>query len=180
MDMRPTPVPLVPETPPAAGEAPQAMWTDDAAPCAAWAPAARPAAGLPLREPAPVAATGAALVTLGYCAAFAVAAPLTAPDPAFGAAAADGQGTAVVAAVMGGLLLGLPLAAQALHAQLARPQAEACGRDDAPGPRYVYAPGARRRMALGLGAAYATAAVLAAGLVTSTGAWSALRVALAY
>lgn len=180
MDLRPIPVPPVRQRPPAPDDAPQADWIDDAAPRAWWAPPAGPVAVPPLHAPAPVAATGAALVTLGYGAAFAVASPLAAPDPALGAVPVDGPGTAVVAAVLGGLLLGVPLAAQVLHAQLAGPRHAADPHGDEAGPRYVYAPGARRRMALGLAAAYATAAVLAAALVASTGAGGALRAALAY
>lgn len=123
------------------------------------------------RAPAPVGATGVCLVTLGFSAAFAAVSGVG------DTTAVDGHGTSVVVAVIGGLLLGLPLAAQALHAQLARPLG---GFDGAVGSRYVYAPGARRRMAIGLGIAYATAAALSTLLVASTGAGGALRAALAY
>ncbi|RPH43000.1 MAG: hypothetical protein EHM87_15060 [Burkholderiales bacterium] len=141
------------------------------------------AAARPLHAPAPIVVTAVALVTLGFCVAFALVAPLGAAaassDP-WSPAQADGVGRAIAFAVIGGILLGMPLAIHVLHRELARPLALGEAREDASASRFVYAPGARRRMMLGLAAAYGTAALLALLLARTTDAASALRALLAY
>ena len=134
-----------------------------------------------LRAPAPVIATAVSLVTLGFGVAFAFAAHLdapAAPDWPGGAEAVTGAPGAL--AVIGGLLLGLPLATAVLHRELARPLRAGEWRDDGSAARYVYAPEARRTMTVGLAAAYGTAAVLTVLLAARTGAGTALRALLAY
>jgi hypothetical protein len=124
-----------------------------------------------LRAPAPLAATSVALVTLAFGIAFLVAVQLPAVVVAtYGWLGIQGAvpGVSVAGALLGGLLVGTPLAAQVLHRQLARPLG--AGEPPEPGTatRYAYSPDARRRMAVGLAAAYATAALLALGLARAT------------
>ena len=136
-----------------------------------------------LHGPAPIVVTAIALVTLGFCAAFALFAPLGAsvapgdPWPLAQAAAAD---RSIAFSVIGGILLGMPLAIHVLHRELARPLVVGEASEDASASRFVYAPGARRRMMLGLVAAYGTAALLALFIARTTDAASALRALLVY
>jgi predicted NBD/HSP70 family sugar kinase len=97
-------------------------------------------------------------------------------------ALADGFGVAVavtdppvVLAVIGGLAIGMPLAAQVLHREHARPLGRAEG-----GARYAYTRQGRRRMAAGLAAGYLTAAALACVLASTTSASRELMSLLAY
>jgi hypothetical protein len=126
-----------------------------------------------LRAPAPVAATSAALVTLAFGVAFLAAVQLPAAAGAVYAwLGVEGTvpGVSMAGALLGGLLMGTPLAAQVLHRQLARPLGVGAQPPAQAGTatRYAYSPDARRRMAIGLAAAYATAALLALGLASAT------------
>ena len=82
--------------------------------------------------------------------------------------------------MIGGILLGMPLATHVLHRELARPVVVGEAGEDASASRFVYAPGARRRMMLGLVAAYGTAGLLALFIARTTDAASALRALLVY
>ena len=131
-----------------------------------------------LRGPAPAAATATVLVSLGFGVAFA----LVAHAHGLALALADGFGVAVavtdppvVLAVIGGLAIGMPLAAQVLHREHARPLGRAEG-----GARYAYTRQGRRRMAAGLAAGYLTAAALACVLASTTSASRELMSLLAY
>jgi hypothetical protein len=137
----------------------------------------------PLHAPAPIVATAASLVTLGFCIAFVLAAPLgitAAPGDPWPVADRGAGDHAIAFAVIGGILLGMPLAVHVLHRDLARPLTLGEARDDASASRFVYGPGARRRMALGLGAAYGTAALVVLLITRTTDTASALRALLAY
>jgi hypothetical protein len=135
-----------------------------------------------LAAPAPVIPTAAALVTLGYCVAFSLATHL--PAMAFGLADVLGLGWTpraipVPLAVLGGLLLGLGLATQVLHAQLARPAGNGA-RVPGVGGRFVYTGDARRRMMHGLMTAYLTAGTLGVALLSTTHASRDMLALLAY
>jgi hypothetical protein len=137
-----------------------------------------------LQAPAPIVVTAAALVTLGFCIAFLLAAPLgaaVAPGDPWSLANRTAGDHSIAFAVIGGILLGMPLAVHVLHRDLTRPLVLGEARDDASASRFVYdGPGARRRMALGLGAAYGTAALFVMLIARTTDAASALRAVLAY
>jgi hypothetical protein len=136
-----------------------------------------------LRAPAPIVVTAIALVTLGFCAAFALFAPLgasVAPGDPWPLAQAGAADRSIAFSVIGGILLGMPLAIHVLHRELARPLVLGEASEDASASRFVYAPGERRRMMLGLVAAYGTAALLALFIARTTDAASALRALLAY
>jgi hypothetical protein len=131
-----------------------------------------------LRGPAPAPATATALVSLGFGVAFALAAHAH----GLALALADGLGVALAVtdppaafAVIGGLAIGMPLAAQVLHRDHARPLGRAEG-----GVRYAYCRQGRRRMAAGLAAGYLTAATLACVLASTTSASRELVALLAY
>jgi hypothetical protein len=131
-----------------------------------------------LRGPAPAAATASALVSLGFGVAFALAAHAH----GLALALADGLGVAVavtdppvVLAVIGGLAIGMPLAAQVLHREHARPLGRARR-----GAWYAYTREGRRRMTAGLVAAYLTAATLACVLASTTNVSRELMSLLAY
>jgi hypothetical protein len=137
----------------------------------------------PLHAPAPIVVTAASLVTLGFCIAFVLAAPLgiaVAPGDPWPLADRGAGDHSIAFAVIGGILLGMPLAVHVLHRDLARPLALGEAREDASASRFVYAPGARRRMALGLGAAYGTAALFVLLIARTTDTASSLRALLAY
>lgn len=131
---------------------------------------------------APVAATAVALVAFGFSLAFLVASRLDGLAPGAGLGGAPTlPGTPVAVAVIGGLLLGLPLAIGVLHGELAQPLRDGDSRDDgSAAQRDVYPPGAWRRMTLGLVSAYGSAALMAALLLVQTDAGGALRALLAY
>jgi hypothetical protein len=136
-----------------------------------------------LQAPAPIVVTAIALVTLGFCAAFALFAPLgasVAPGDPWPLAQAGAADRSIAFSVIGGILLGMPLAIHVLHRELARPLVVGEASEDASASRFVYAPGARRRMMLGLVAAYGTAALLALFIARTTDAASALRALLVY
>jgi hypothetical protein len=137
-----------------------------------------------LHAPAPTVVTAASLVTLGFCIAFLLAAPLgaaVAPGDVWTLADRAAGDHSIAFAVIGGILLGMPLAVHVLHRDLTRPRVLGEARDDASASRFVYdGPGARRRMALGLGAAYGTAALFVMLIASTTDAASALRAVLAY
>jgi hypothetical protein len=131
-----------------------------------------------LRGPAPAAATASVLVSLGFGVAFALAAHAH----GIALALADGFGVAVALtdppvalALIGGLAIGMPLAAQVLHREHALPLGCAEG-----GARYAYTRQGRRRMAAGLAAGYLTAATLACVLASTTSASRELMSLLAY
>jgi hypothetical protein len=131
-----------------------------------------------LRGPAPAAATAAAMVALGHGVAFAAAAHAHGLASAIaghlGLASTAGA-PSVALALLGGLAIGMPLAAQVLHREHAQPLDRA-----ADGARYAYTRQGRRRMAAGLAAGYATAATLAVAIAGSTSATAELRALLAY
>jgi hypothetical protein len=128
-----------------------------------------------LRTPVPVGATAVALVALGYAVAFGVAMVLGGWLEPLRA----GPHAPVAASVLGGLLIGLPMAVHVLHRELASPVPAALRGPDGSVP-YVYAGRARRRMALGLAWAYAAVAAGALALAAVTGVSRDLAAMLAY
>jgi hypothetical protein len=137
----------------------------------------------PLHAPAPIVVTAATLVTLGFCIAFLLAAPLGAavePGDPWPLADRPAGDHSIAFAVIGGILFGMPLAIHVLHRDLTRPLVLGEAREHSGASRFVYGPGARRRMALGLGVAYGTAALFVMLIACTTDAASALRAVLAY
>lgn len=136
-----------------------------------------------LQAPAPIVVTAMVLVTLGFSIAFALFTPLgmaIAPGDPWPLAQAAASDRSIAFVVIGGILFGMPLAVHVLHRELARPLTLGDSGENASVPRFVYERSARRSMALGLGAAYGTAAVIVLLLARTTDAATALRALLQY